>query len=101
MRSVVRVIVVGTLAFTLAGCATSIPAKLQVRDVASGRTYTTYQPWGKVTKGIGYDFTDIETGNRVTLQNYELSTIEASKSVSGDSVDAKEFEAARARGGVK
>jgi hypothetical protein len=94
-------IVVGTLAFALAGCTTTIPAKLQVRDVASGRTYTTYQPWGKVTKGIGYDFTDIETGNRVTLQNYELSTLEAAKSVGAGSVEEKEFDAAKARGGVK
>ena len=101
MRSVVRVIAVGTLAFALAGCTTTIPAKLQVRDVGSGRTYTTYQPWGKVTKGIGYDFTDIETGNRVTLQNYELSTLEAKKSVGAGSVEEKEFDAAKARGGVK
>src|SRR5829696_5509611 len=101
MRSVVSVIAVGTLALVLTGCATSIPPKLQVRDVASGRTYTTYQPWGKVTKGIGYDFTDIDSGNRVTLQNYELSTLEGTKSVSGGSVEAKEYAAAQARGGVK
>ena len=41
------------------GCATNIPPKLQVRDVGSGRTYTTYQPWGTVEKGVGYGFTEI------------------------------------------
>jgi hypothetical protein len=101
MHSVVRVIAVGALALALSGCSTTIPDKLQVRDVSSGRTYTTYKPWGKVTKGIGYDFTDIESGNRITLTNYEISTLEASKSVGGDSVEAKEFTAAKARGGVK
>ena len=101
MRSVVRMIAAGTVALALAGCATEIPSKLQVRDVSSGRTYTTYKPWGKVTKGVGYDFTDIETGNRITLTNYELSTIEGTKSVPPDSVEAKAFNEAKARGGVK
>ena len=101
MRNVVRAIVTGTLALALTGCGTTIPAKLQVRDVGSGRTYTTYQPWGKVTKGVGYDFTDIESGNRINLTNYELSTIEGKKSVSGDSAEAKEYKEAKARGGVK
>ena len=101
MRSVLRGIAVGTVALALAGCGATIPARLQVRDVASGRTYTTYEPWGKVTKGVGYDFTDIESGNRITLTNYELSTLEGSKTVSGDSVEAKSFAEAKARGGVK
>ena len=83
------------------GCATKIPAKLEVRDVGSGRSYTTYQPWGEVTKGVGYEFTDIETGNRITLTNYELKTIEGERSVSGDSAEAKAFAEAKARGGVK
>ena len=87
---------------TLVGCGgTTIPAKVGVRDVSSGRTYTTYQPWGQVEKGIGYEFTDAETGKRITLTNYELQTLEASKSVPSDSVEAKEFAAAKARGGVK
>lgn len=101
MRKAVLVVVASVALSGIVGCATQIPAKLQVRDVASGRTYTTYQPWGKVTKGVGYDFVDVETGNRITLTNYELSTIEGSKSVPGDSVDAKNYEAAKARGGVK
>ena len=77
------------------------PVKVQVRDVSSGRSYTTYQPWGHVEKGIGYTFTDAESGNRVTLQEYELKTLEEQKVVAGDSVEAKEFAAAKARGGVK
>lgn len=85
---------------TLAGCSTQIPPKLQVRDVASGRSYTTYQPWGKVDKGIGYQFTDIETGRRITLTNYELHTLEGSKSVPSDSPEATAFKEAKARGGV-
>src|SRR3954471_5949409 len=89
MRRVLRVVVGGALAVALAGCAATIPPKLQVRDTASGRTYTTYQPWGKVTKGVGYEFTDVETGNRLTLTNYEIKTIEGQKSVPGDSAEAK------------
>ena len=37
----------------------------------------------------------------VTLQEYELKTLEEQKVVPGDSVEAKEFAAAKARGGVK
>jgi hypothetical protein len=85
----------------LSGCGTTIPPKLEVRDVGSGRTYTTYQPWGEVEKGTGYQFTDIETGKRITLTNYELKTLEAQKSVSNESAEAKQFNDAKARGGVK
>ena len=90
------------LAFALvSGCGTKIPPKLQVRDVGSGRTYTTYEPWGEVEKGVGYEFTDIETGNRINLTNYELKTVEGEKTVSGDSAEARDFKEAKARGGVK
>ena len=90
------------LALLLTGCGgRTIPPKLEVRDVASGRTYTTYQPWGQVEKGIGYEFTDAETGKRITLTNYELKTIEGQKSVPGDSVEAKSYDQAKARGGVQ
>jgi len=89
------------LSLLVAGCSQEIPPKLEVRDVSSGRTYNTYQPWGEVTKGVGYEFTDIETGKRVTLTNYELRTLETKKSVPGDSPDAKAFNEANARGGVK
>jgi hypothetical protein len=86
----------------LVGCGgATIPPKLQVRDVSSGRTYNTYEPWGKVEKGVGYEFTDIDSGKRITLTNYELSTVEGKKSVPGDSADAKTFEEAKARGGMK
>lgn len=101
MQRIVRVVVVPALVLALAGCATTIPSKLEVRDVSSGRTYNTYHPWGKVTKGVGYEFTDIETGKRITLTNYEISTLEAKKSVSPGSIEAKEYSAAKARGGVK
>src|SRR5829696_5411043 len=86
----------------LTGCGgMQIPPKLQVRDVTSGRTYTTYEPWGKIEKGIGYEFTDIDTGNRITLTNYELKTLEGQKSVPGDSADAAAFKNAKTAGGIK
>src|SRR3954469_16378066 len=85
---------------SLVGCGTTIPSRLEVRDVGSGRSYTTYEPWGEVTKGIGYEFTDIETGKRITLTNYELKTLEGPKTVAGDSVEAKTYAEERARGGV-
>jgi hypothetical protein len=95
-----RFVLIGVLGLFAAGCTTDIPPRLQVRDVSSGRTYTTYQPWGEVTKGTGYEFTDIETGKHVTLTNYEISTLEGKKAVPNDSVDAKNFQAAKTRGGV-
>jgi hypothetical protein len=101
MRAAYSLILLGVLVFGAAGCATTIPPKLQVRDVASGRTYTTYQPWGAVTKGVGYEFTDAETGKRITLTNYELSTVEDAKSVAPDSPEAKQFGQAKERGGLK
>ena len=84
------------------GCSSgvNVPPKLGVRDVASGRSYTTYQPWGGVEKGVGYEFTDIESGKRVTLTNYELSTLEGKKTVPGDSAEAVAFNQAKTRGGV-
>jgi hypothetical protein len=95
LAAIALTLVVGT------GCATNIPPKLQVRDVGSGRTYTTYQPWGTVEKGVGYGFTDAETGRKIMLTNYEISTVEAEKTVPGDSPEAKSYEAAKTRGGVK
>jgi hypothetical protein len=99
-----RIFLAAGLAATvlLVGCGgRTIPPKLQVRDVSSGRSYTTYEPWGQVEKGVGYEFTDIETGKRITLTNYELSTVEGKKSVPGDSPEAKAFAEAKERGGVK
>ncbi|HTL29080.1 MAG TPA: hypothetical protein VL282_07665 [Tepidisphaeraceae bacterium] len=89
------------LAVFVAGCATEIPPKLEVRDVSSGRTYTTYQPWGEVSKGVGYEFTDIETGKHITLTNYELKTLEGKKSVPNESAEATAFKQAKVRGGVE
>jgi hypothetical protein len=101
MRRVLIALVPLIAALTmLAGCGVNIPPKLEVRDVSSGRTYTTYQPWGQVEKGVGYSFTDIDTGRRINLTNYELRTVESGKSVSGDSAEAKAFDMAKARGGV-
>ena len=92
----------GAIALCAVGCGgVTVPPKLEVRDVASGRTYNTYEPWGEVQKGVGYEFTDIETGKRITLTNYELSTVEGKKSVPGDSAEAAAFKEAKARGGVK
>jgi hypothetical protein len=95
-RLVPSVMVVGVLA----GCGTNIPPKLEVRDPGSGRTYQTYQPWGQVEKGVGYGFTDIETGRRVTLTNYEITTLEAKKTVPADSPEAQAFKSAKQRGGL-
>ena len=88
-------------AMLLVGCSTNIPPRLEVRDVSSGRTYQTYKPWGEVEKGIGYSFTDIETGRKITLTNYELRTLEGQKSVSNDSPEAQAYKTAKVRGGVK
>lgn len=94
-------LLVAMLALFIVGCGVNIPPRLEVRDVGSGKIYTTYQPWGQVEKGVGYTFSDAETGRKVTLTNYELRTVEDQKNVSGDSIDAKNFEAAKARAGVK
>lgn len=85
----------------LAGCATWIPAKVEVKDVGTGQTFTTYEPWGRVEKGVGYVFTDIESGRRITLTSYETKPLEKAKSVSPTGAEAKAFESAKARGGVK
>jgi hypothetical protein len=91
----------GCLCAAVAGCGVNIPPKLEVRDVSSGRSYVTYQPWGEVEKGVGYSFTDVETGRRINLQNYEIRTLEGRKSVPGDSAEAKAYATARERGGVR
>ena len=101
MRKLVAACLAGVFAVALTGCATEIPARLEVRDVTSGRTYQTYEPWGQVEKGMGYRFTDIQTGKRINLTNYELRTLEAKKSVDNNSSEATEFKEAKARGGVK
>jgi hypothetical protein len=88
---------------TVVGCSsgTPIPSRLEVRDTGSGRTYQTYEPWGEVEKGIGYQFTDIETGKRITLTNYEIKTLDGSKTVANDSPEAQKFREAKVRGGMK
>ena len=101
MRNFCVAVLLGMLALAAVGCSTTIPSKLQVRDVSSGRTYFTYQPWGEVEKGVGYAFVDADTGNHITLTNYELKTVEGPKSVPNDSPEAKAYEAAKARGGLK
>ena len=53
-RSFTSFLCASALCLGVAGCGgTTIPPKLGVRDVASGRTYTTYAPWGEVEKGRG------------------------------------------------
>jgi hypothetical protein len=88
---------------TLVGCSsgTAIPPKLEVRDTGSGRTYHTYEPWGQVEKGVGYSFTDSDTGSKVTLTGYEVKTMEAAKTVASDSPEATAFKESKTRGGVK
>jgi hypothetical protein len=88
------------ISLCLAGCGVDIPAKVEVRDVTSSKTYLTYEPWGRVEKGIGYQFTDIQNGSKVTLTNYELKTVEPRKNVPGDSPEARAFNEAKARGGI-
>jgi hypothetical protein len=94
----VAVIIVACL--LISGCGVDIPPRLEVRDVSSSTAYSTYEPWGRVEKGIGYQFTDIESGKRVTLTNYELRTLETRKNVPGDSPEARAFNEAKARGGI-
>jgi hypothetical protein len=100
MRRTIAMLMFATLCATVAGCGVNIPPKLEVRDVSSGRTFTTYQPWGEVEKGVGYTFTDIETGRRINLQNYELRTLDGKMSVKADSPEAKAYATAKERGGV-
>ena len=100
MRRAIAMVMVGVLGLSAVGCGVTIPPKLEVRDVSSGRTFTTYQPWGEVEKGVGYTFTDIETGRRINLQNYELRTLDGKMSVPSDSAEAKAYAAAKGRGGV-
>ena len=101
LRSLLTFLCTSVILLSAAGCGVTIPPKLEVRDVGSGRTYATYQPWGKVIKGVGYEFTDIDTGKRINLTNYELSTLEGKKSVPPDSAEAEAYKEAKARGGVK
>ena len=101
MRNVLSGLLAVCVMIAVVGCSVKIPPKLQVRDVSTGKSYETYQPWGKVVKGAGYQFTDAETGKKITLTNYEVSTIESQKKVPADSAEAKEFKAAAERGGIK
>lgn len=100
MKKKAAIAIVGLTLF-VGGCATEIPAKMEVTDVSSGKIYHTYQPWGEENKGIGYKFTDIETGKKITLTNYELKQVESKKSVPGDSAEAKAYKAAETRGDVR
>ena len=36
--------------------------------MASGRTYATYEPWGEVQKGVGYEFTDTSYASQIAQQ---------------------------------
>ena len=101
MRVICLSLLLAAVCFVAAGCGVDIPPKVEVRDVASSRTYMTYEPWGKVEKGIGYQFTDIDTGKRVTLTNYELKPVEGKKNVPGDSAEARAYNEAKARGGMQ
>jgi len=101
MRRSLSLLCAGVIALSAAGCGISIPPKLQVRDNTSGRTYTTYEPWGVAERGVSYEFTDIETGQRIMVTNYDLKTLEDEKMVDEDSKEAKAFAAAKTRGGIK
>ena len=101
MRNVLTGLLAVCVMVALVGCSVKIPPKLQVRDVSTGKSYETYQPWGKVVKGAGYQFTDLETGKKITLTNYEVSTLEGEMKVPDKSPEAKAFKEAAARGGIK
>lgn len=101
MRKFYGLMLAGVVGLCVVGCSTTIPAKLEVRDTTGGRTYTTYQPWGKITKGVGYSFTDLESGKQITLTNYELKTLESEKTVPVESPEAKQFKNDKARVGAK
>src|SRR4029079_17299117 len=90
------------MALVLVGCQTSIPPKIQVRDVDNGKTYTTYQTWGHVGAGrVGYEFTDLDTGKKISVPNYQLTEISEEKSVPKDSAEAKAYKEEAARMGIK
>ena len=65
----------GIAMLLLVGCQTTIPPKIQVHDVNNGKTYTTYRTWGHVSAGrAGYEFTDLETGKKISVPNCLVSS---------------------------
>lgn len=90
---------VSTAFLFVAGCGQNVPAKLEVKDVSSGKTYTTYADLTKEEKGVGYKLYDIKSSASVTLTSYEIKTLEAEKTVDPKSPESLEYQAAKAKAG--
>ncbi len=84
------------LALVLGGCGVYVPARLQVTDVSSGRTYDTYSSWGKENM-LGYSFYDAKSGQRVMLKSYEINVLEPARFLPPDSPEAAEYKSQMAQ----
>lgn len=62
-------------AVVLGGCST-VPTKIEVKDVSSGRVYQTYEDprWAKENM-LGFNFVDIDSGSTVMLKSYEKKVL--------------------------
>ncbi len=96
-RALLATIVCSTVLIAASGCTTDIPARVEVKDVTTGKTFNTYETWGRTVSGVGYRFTDVASGDTVTLTNYELHTLESKKTVDANSPEAKAFKADKAK----
>ena len=90
---------VSTAFLLVAGCGQNVPAKLEVKDVSSGKTYTTYADLTKEEKGIGYKLFDVTSSTSVTLTSYEVKTLEAEMTVDPKSAEALAYQTAKAKAG--
>lgn len=96
-RTLVASLVCSLVLVAVSGCTTEIPARIEVKDVVTGKTFKTYETWGRPISGVGYRFTDVESGDTVTLTNYELHTVESKKIVDAKSPEAKAYAVDKAR----
>lgn len=78
------------LAALIAGCGVHVPPKYQVTDVSSGKTFTTYGTWGKENM-LGYNFYDIDSGERIMLKSYQSKKISNGGFFPQGSPEAEEY----------
>jgi hypothetical protein len=76
------------------GCGVVVPDKVQITDVESGHTYTTYDDdsWRKENM-LGYNFYDADSGERVMLKSYTQKTIRRGGYFDPNSAEAEEYRA--------
>ena len=84
----------------VSGCAVVVPAKIQVTDVGSGRIFTTYSTWGKENM-LGYNFYDIDSGDRVMLKGYSTKVIRQGGFYKNSDPEALEYVDDAKRAGIQ